>query len=296
MDTPEISEWLKNATTSKDKYTHRILTEDRAMRDHIMCELKQVVQKAHEDTRQHLRTLAGISLDPFDEETGEVPDGRLLARDPTIGYPEKLELQTLKGYFGEIFAGLISESFSHFDMEGWRVPAYPFRFHQTAFDQLERWRQTGREPGKTVGRTGNDMLAFFLDANGKITHSLVCEAKCSNGHSANLISDAHKQASSTESRPVDILRLIEILQNYDDPESKKWKKALQILYNRDIQTDYERCDLVSYICGKPPTDSNTWLSPHKPHSKYTAGRRLEAVEIHLSKVDELVKEVYDAGK
>lgn len=63
-----------------------------------------------------------------------------------------------------------------------------------------------------------------------------------------------------------------------------------------MEQNYERYDLVSYICGQHPVRNNTWLSPDKVHEKYIVGRRLEAVEIHLNEVENLVKTVYSQQK
>ena len=136
------------------------------------------------------------------------------------------------------------------------------------------------------------MLAFHKTINGTITHSLVCEAKCSNSHDMRMVAKAHNQVNSEELRPVEILRLIDILRDYDDPESQNWRKALQILYSRNIHSDYERCDLVSFICGTIPKRATTLIQKDTPHPNYTVGRRLESVEIHLQEVDQLVKQVY----
>lgn len=300
MDSQKLIEWLDHSISASNNhsYTHRLLKENLEHRETILSELKQVVQKAHEDTKRRLRKLAGFSLDPLAIPNMDSVDvnaesrTECVLRDPTEGYPEKLEIKTLKGFFGEIFAGIIAENFSHFNIVNWKVPAYPFRFHNSAYDQLERWRQTDISPKTTPGRTGDDMLAFYQDNRGVITHSLVCEAKCSNGHNKGLVDKAHNQASSKEPRPVDLLRLIEILSDYDDSESQNWMKALQILFNRNIQADYERCDLVSYICGRKPKKSETWMRKDTPHPNYTVGRRLESVEIHLQEVDQFVKQIY----
>lgn len=300
MDITKLNGWLQNTVTIQEEqnYTHRLLQENLEHRQTTMAELQQTIQRAHEDTKRHLRELAGYSLDPFDTPTvtsneASNDDLDISRRDPTQGYPERLELKTLKGFFGEIFAGIVAENFSHFNIDGWKVPVYPFRFHRSAFHQLERWRQTESEPGTTPGRTGDDMLAFYRDADGTITHSLVCEAKCSKDHNRGLIDSAHRQASGKEPRPVDILNLIDILRDYDDPESQQWKTALQVLYSRNIRTDYERFDLVSYICGTFPKRTTTWMESDAPNPNYTAGRKLESVEIHLHGVDELIREVYN---
>ncbi|QLE40705.1 DEAD/DEAH box helicase [Nostoc sp. C052] len=108
-----------------------------------------------------------------------------------------------------------------------------------------------------------------------------------------MIAEAHKKASVPHIKPVDIPQIIEILQDYDDPFSSEWVNSLRVLWLEKVDINYERCDLISYICGKHPVKNPTWISPEKPHEEYTAGRRLEAVEIHLHEVENLVTTVYN---
>jgi hypothetical protein len=285
LELDKLTGWLSHSLTesSDKKYAHRLLKENSTQRDQIIHELKNVVERAHEDTKRHLRKVVDINLDPLG----------IKAKDPADGYPEKLNIETLKGYFGEIFAGIVAEIFPHFGKSGWKVPAFPFRFHQTAFDELERWRQKAvAVPRITVGRTGDDSLAFLRDEDGRIICSLVCEAKCTKNHRREIIYEAHKEVSEPLSKPLEISRLVEILRDYDDPISKQWVEALTILYHSDVESEYERYDLVSYICGQFPKMEPTWISTNNPDRNYTAGRKLEAVEVHLHDVELLVRTVY----
>lgn len=242
---------------------------------------------AHEDSRKRLRDLLGESLDPLGE-TSAYPVNR---------YPQCLHPLTLKGYFGEIFAGVIAEHFSPHNKSGWEVPAYLFRHHHEAFRQLEMLHQVDIEPEIIPGRTGDDCLAFKRDDTGKITHSLVCEAKCTNGHDySNLLMKAHEKISEPNLKPLDLFQLIEILKSYDDDKSKLWINELDRLLIEKNPTDYERCDLVSYVCGLVPRRSGqtTWIHPPTElPSSYTGGRRLETVEVHLYDVEGLIAKVYD---
>jgi hypothetical protein len=144
-----ISNWLSNSVReSEDKrYTHRLLKEDKNQRNVILDELISIVQKAHEDARFRLRKIAGNPLDPF---------GDFSESDPSDGYPERLKIITLQGYFGEIFSGIIAENFSHFGQDDWAVPAFLFRFHLVEFQHLEILNQTEEIAKKRSGRTGDD--------------------------------------------------------------------------------------------------------------------------------------------
>ena len=256
-------------------------------RTEAIAALKQIVHDAHEDSRKRLRDLLGESLDPLGENSAY----------PVNNYPQCLHPLTLKGYFGEIFAGIIVEHFRPHNEDKWEIPAYLFRHHLEAFRQLEQLHQDSRSIGIIPGRTGDDCLAFKRDDTGKITHSLVCEAKCTNGHDySNLLMEAHEKISEPNLKPLDLLQLIEILKSYDDNESKLWVNELRRLQLGKNPIGYERCDLVSYVCGSVPrlARQTSWIHPpSNMPSSYTGKRRLETVEIHLHDVEGLIARVYD---
>jgi hypothetical protein len=280
-----ITTWLSNSVSeSEDKrYIHRLIKENSSNRDLILDELISIVKKAHDDARYRLRKLAGNSLDTFEDSH---------AIDPATGYPERLHLQTLKGYFGEIFSGIIAENFTPFGLNDWEIPAFLFRFHLVEFQQLEYSNQTEETAKKRPGRTGDDCLAFRRNSEGVIISSLACEAKCTANHQTNMISEAHEKASAANIKPVDIPQLIEILQDYDNSFASEWVDALRRLWLGKVENIYQRYDLVSYICGQHPIKNSTWISTETAHKHYTGGRRLEAVEIHLHDVESFIKAVY----
>jgi len=282
----KLHRWLSSLTTeSSDKrYRHCLLKENLNRRSEIFEDLKSLVWQAHDDARRHFRGFIANSFDLLD--SSHIPD-------LSTGYPEYFPLTTLKGYFGEIFAGLIAENFSPFGIDDWKVPAFLFRFHSVAFDQLEKIKETGEEPKAIFGRTGNDCFAFQLDKEGRIRRVLICEAKCTGSHDSDMITQAHQQISDSGSRPRRIWQLIEILEERShDPDIRIWLSALDGLRFGDVSEDYERCDLVSYVYGQLPKRNPSRISQDAPHQKYTGERRIEAVEIHLHNVDELVQEVY----
>jgi hypothetical protein len=267
------------------RYIHCLLRENLDERPAALGALRAYVYAAHEDALRLLRDLASprLSLDPLLEEDAE-------PEDDTMGYPERLPIQTLKGYFGEIFAGLLAEHFAPFGEERWVVPAHLFRFHKVAFQYLESVRQTGRTLASLPGRTGDDCLAFQLDAAGRIAKVLYCEAKCTRSHDSELIRDAHEKVGS--SAITDLLQLIEILQGRDDEEARRWVRALRLLHMRPGAAAFERFDLVSYVCSQFPKREPSWMPLDRPHSSYQGGRWLQAVEIYIHDVEALIREVY----
>lgn len=284
--------WLTNfhqSETDDKNYRHLVLKENPSHREQTLKRLKTMVNEAHNDARLYLRKFSEISLDPLDDENIE-------AFDPTVGYPSILGMSTLKGYFGEIFAGLIVENYLPFNENNWRVPIFFFRFHEIAFDQLETYKQTGEHSKTIPGRTGDDCLAFVIE-NQRIKKVLFCEAKCTSTHSESMIKKAHQQVSDQHVKPIELRRMLETLQDYDTDESREWIKALRQFWTNN-NSDVERYDFISYVCGqspKKPKDRISWIPHDKPHDHYTGGRKLESVEIHLEDVDDLINYIYNKG-
>lgn len=278
--------WLHvTISTNPDRrYNHKLIRETIYGRQDAMCELRAYYHRAHEDARRRLRRIAGIPLDPIDE-----PES-----DPADGYPGCCDLTTLQGYFGEVFAAVIAENYSPFGINGWRVPAFLFRFHIVLFQHLELEWQIENPPEHVFGRTGDDCVAFTLDENGVITRILFCESKCTLDHDAALVSAAHKKLCRDERIPVDTMQLIDVLLDSDEEDAELWIRALRDLRTRRRTTPPPRYDLVCYVCGRDPAVAtrSAWLPIHEPHPSYTATRPLEAVEVHLNQVEALIDEVY----
>jgi DEAD/DEAH box helicase len=270
-------------TVSTDKrYRHHFLSEQCDKQAEILEELKIYVQRAHEDAKYRLRKLDGYTVDPLNFFPSEDP----IRREK---YPEALHIDVLKGCFGEVLAGLVAEYFSPFGIDEWKVPAFLFRFHLSAFQKLGQLSRPPGEDEKAFGRTGDDCLAFQLDKNGDIVRLLYCEAKCTASHRPQLIADAHAKVSSAEVS--DLSQLIDVLLDRGGSDAQRWVWALRRLRNGVGIPKCERYDLVNYVYGSPSKGSR--LSDSRPHENYIASRKLEAVEIHLCDVEGLVREVYD---
>ncbi len=276
--------WLTSqVSNSMDKrYRHQLILEDCQLHDQGLAQLRAYVQRAHDDARDHLRALAGISLDPFGDSPNKF--------DPAEGYPELLDEVTLKGYLGEVLTALIVEYFAPFDEQGWTVPAFLFRFHRIAFDKLEELR-AGQPATAIPGRTGNDCLAFQFDEQGFVLRVLVCEAKCTAQHDSTMLSHAHQQVSTVGIPSV--RELIDILLESNDSCKLAWADGLRQVWIEGASSNkYERYDLVSYVHGQRPIRRATWSPVDQPHPSYHGNRRLETVEVYLDNIDTLIHEVY----
>jgi len=292
-------DWLQDSlpVEENDSYRHRRIDEVSDLRAKILPRLKQAVFEAHEDARRRLRDIEGVSLDPL-----QIPPGR----DPAEGYPERLSPTTLMGYFGEFLTGIVCEELAPFGEKRWAVPAYLFRYHLDEFRHLDRLNQVGPEDDKQrekrFGRAGDDCLAFVLDEDENIARTLVCEAKCVQKHTkrprkkgeiTDEVADAHTKLSEPFALPLDRQQLIEILREQSTQEAAQWVNALRKLKYEDQRLpDYERCDLVCCIYGTVRHKGKTWIPRKHPHPSYQGERRLEATEIYIRRVHELVLTVY----
>jgi len=229
-----------------------------------------------------MERLCNRSLDPLDPT----------ARAGAPGFPDDLETTTIQGYLGEVMAGLIAETYAPHDRE-WKVPAFLFRGHQAAFQSLERARQQGSStPKASPGRTGDDALAFEVSDDGQITAWLFGEAKCTQTHNSQLIRDGHDQLSATEWLPVDLPQLIDIMESKGDSDAQRWAHALRVLNWASEATAPPRLDMFVYLCGQRPKKNRDWITPDKPHDRYSGGKPLEAVEVHFEDFENVLKAAY----
>ena len=281
----KLHEWFTSLRTDDEKnYLHILLKELSNIPDVVWEELLVYIDHAHEGARSSLRTPLGESLNPIMHGT---------KNDPAYGYPHKLNIITLQGFFGEILTGIIAENYEMFGSAAWEVPVYLFRTHITAFQQLEEIKQTNEWQKMILGRTGDDGLAFERDGGGNINRWMACEAKCTSSHNSGLINDNHeKLAHSSAIKPIDLLRTIEALQDYvDDKFSQDWIESLRKMYFEKKKID--RCDLSVYVYGKRPVQKKTWIPTNKPHKNYTAKRKLTATEVHITDLVAKIQNLYN---
>lgn len=283
-------EWLPGNTTHapKTKYWHLLCKENEYKRTDAIEALKKQICEAHQDARDRLRQIEGYELDPY---------GNSNIPDPAKGYPEVFDEITLMGYFGEILTGLLVQEFNPFGISGWTIPAYLFRYHGDEFRHLEKIHQGNVDKGRKarrIGRTGDDNLAFCMDQNGNITHTLFCEAKCLQTSNESTIKGAHKKINEPSLIPLDRQQLIEVLLSSKRLDKDKWVLALRQLGQKPVSA-YKKMNLVGYICGNAPSNKRSrtsWIPADRPHSDYKDKHHFQVFEAHIPNILDLVKQVY----
>jgi hypothetical protein len=235
------------------------------------------VDEAFEDARRRIRRGFEDDLSPFNNP----------AADPAENYPALLHRVTLQGYLGETLAILTVEHWGAHGHTDWVVPAFLFRFHDQEFQHLEAINErllTGEayDPDRIAerrpGRTGDDGLAFRMNADNIITDVLTLEAKCLAQNSNAKIQEAHEKLAAGGLRPSGVRELINLLEEYDTTDALAWQEALLKLWRNGYRRAV-RHDAVGYACGRIPGRAGrvAWMPGDAPHPAYTASRKLEGI-------------------
>lgn len=219
-----LDAWLVERPLAR-RHTHyhlKIWRENRAALAGIKNELDSYIDEAFEDARRRIRRGFDDDLSPFNDPNS----------DPAANYPKLLHQVTLQGYFGEILAVIAIEHWGAHGHTDWVVPAFLFRFHEVEFQHLELINQKLRSGGVhnpdaqeeiRPGRTGDDGLAFRMDADKIITEVLTLEAKCVNRNNSARIKEAHEKLAQGGQLPSGVRELINLLSEYETPEANTWQ-------------------------------------------------------------------------
>jgi hypothetical protein len=299
VDLSLLGAWLTTHEMPKgsnQRYRLRVWKEQKEGFAAVAGELVEYFQEALDDARHRLRLGFADSLSPFKDSTA----------DPAANYPALLHQNTLFGYFGETLAALTVEHWGANGHSDWAVPALLFRLHDQEFQHLEIINERvgagvihdpDAQAERRPGRTGDDALAFRLNANNTITDIMALECKCLSNNNSGKIEDAHRKLSAGPHRPPGVRELINLLSEYDTPESNSWQKALLQLWRGGYVLS-GRYDGILYACGRAPardTTRTSWMSCIEPHQCYTAGRILEGMEFHFEQLSAVVAHIYRPG-
>ncbi len=289
-----LNAWLadQRLPSSRARYRLRVWRENRSALASIKAEFELYIDEAFGDARRRLRRGFEDTLSPFNDP----------ASDPAANYPSLLHRVTLQGYFGEILAVLAVEHWGAHGQTDWVVPAFLFRLHDQEFQHLELINEKLRS-GEThypdapeerrPGRTGDDGLAFRMNAKNIITEMLTLEAKCLARNNNDRIEEAHQKLASGGPRPSGVRELVNLLSEYDTTEAKTWQEALLRLWQGGYH-QVKRLDGIAYACGHSPARGQriAWLPADKPHSAYTVRRNLEGMEFQFEEITTLIDTLF----
>ena len=124
-------------------------------------------ESAHLDARQRFHEELRDRFDPDAVEDEESP----------VSYPNSLPSTTLRGLFGEVFAGLVTQGYPLVGSHQWSVPVFLFRFHEDARNYLFDLARNPERKRQVIGRLGSDFIGIQLDTDGVVTRFICGEAK-----------------------------------------------------------------------------------------------------------------------
>jgi hypothetical protein len=163
-----IAEWLKSYGTVRGRYGHLLLEQQAEPDDDLIAAMRPYFESAHMDAREHFHAQIGIDLHPDAGIPGQV-----------ACYPNCLPSKALRGLFGEVMAGMLTEAFREKFVGGhpWRVPIFLFRYHADVEAYLFSLARDDRRRREVFGRFGSDFIGVVLDDDGRVSRFIAGEAK-----------------------------------------------------------------------------------------------------------------------
>ena len=162
-----LDEWLESYDSVRGRYGHLLLEQKSDTDNDLVAGLRPYFESAHTDAREYFHAQIGIDLHP---DAGAPGDNAC--------YPNCLPSKALRGLFGEVMAGMLTEAFRDSFVGGhpWRVPIYLFRYHADVEAYLFSLARVGRQR-EVFGRFGSDFIGVVLDDDGRVSRFIAGEAK-----------------------------------------------------------------------------------------------------------------------
>jgi hypothetical protein len=264
------------------KYVNfRLRARDNARWQNLRPTISQYLEWAHADARRIFHESLGITLDPR--------GGR-----PPVEYPNSLPVTTHKGYFGEVFCGILAEAGQVHVEDEWVVPVFLFRLHNQAEEYLMRLITGEQASGTIVGRTGSDNLALSLNGDGTVKAILGGEAKCYESFNTTKARKALTNLGAQAAVPVSLGQLKRLLAEIDSEVFEATILDLERIIKNARQPTVPRHDLLVLIFEDPKIRdySAPRISVAEKTANYFADRPLQVVEVHLPGAGALIEELY----
>lgn len=259
----------------------RLRARDAARWRNLRPTIAQYLEWAHADARRIFHDSLGITLDP---RGGWTP----------VEYPGSLPLMTRKGYFGEVFCGILAEAGQVHADDEWIVPIFLFRLHTQAEEYLMRLITGEQAAGTIVGRTGSDNLALSLNGDGTVKAILGAEAKCYEDFNTTKARKALADLGAQAAVPVSLGQLKRLLAEIDPERFEATILDLERIIKHARQPTVPRHDLLVLIFEDPKIKdySAPRISVAEKTANYAGGRPLQVVEVHLPGAGALIEELY----
>jgi hypothetical protein len=169
-DSAVLDAWLKKTAKESPGYGHLLLEQRAVPTSELMDELRAYFESAHADARTYFHHFIGLDLHP------DADDNCCHAQ-----YPGCLPVIAKRGLFGEVLAGLVTESYSFVGQHVWKIPVFLFRYHGDVERYLFDLARDQTRERQVYGRHSDDFLAIVLSDDGSVARILAGEAKWRDG-------------------------------------------------------------------------------------------------------------------
>jgi hypothetical protein len=304
-----LNKWLEESNTCEEEFGHLLLSQKAKSNGAIVNALRPYFESAHLDARRVFHDYIGTSLHPDADAVGGVP---------VIQYPGSLPTSAKRGLFGEVLAGLVTQSYVFVGEHEWAVPVFLFRNHETARDYLYKLARHPDKASQTFGRFGSDFIGLVINEDGEVTRFIAGESKWRKLLSGSAVNDLmHGSKIDHPTKPGKKIHSGEGVWKAinDDPHVPSGVRQLQRILKETNPDKYAvaivsldqaltlkdpdplpRTDLV-IVSGNPGKthEPNVCFLPFEgPPPEYKKGNELQLVEVHLQDGETLIDMLYDS--
>lgn len=302
-----LEQWLTSYPSVDGRYGHLLLEQTGESDGELVEALRPYLESAHLDARNNFHEEIGIDLHPDAADEGA-----------HAKYPACLPVKARRGLFGELIAGLVTESYPFVGDHEWIVPIFLFRYHEDVKAYMFALARDPERAREVWGRFGNDFIGIALDDAGAVARIIAGEAKWRKtltrsvveellfGH---LIDDPDNPGERIRSGkgvwyevnrdlpvPQGVRQLQRLLEEYD-PEG--YAAAILSMDRALSMTGAElipRTDLILVVGNAPTTreEATTLIPWQEQPEEYTAGNDLQVVEAYLINGEALIDSLYDS--
>ncbi len=287
----ELNNWLKDYPSTNGNYGHLLLEQQCDCTLSLINGLRKYFESAHLDAREYFHASIGIELHPDAGSSGT-----------NACYPNCLPAIARRGLFGEVIAGLVTESYEFVGNYKWTIPVFLFRYQEDVELYLFSLARNPQRRREVMGRRGSDFIGLSLGEDNSVERIIVGEAKWRKKLSQTIVDDLLAgeggiwQKMNNDTPIPHGLRQLQKLLLERDPEG-----YAAVIFSLDEvlllrnQISIPRTDLV-LIAGnnyRKREEAGVLIDWEEKPGDYTAGNDLQVVEIYLNKGEDLITRIYD---
>lgn len=300
----DLEERFVEDPSVNENFGHILLVQRAADDGTLAASLRPYFESAHLDARSVFHSDIGLDLHPDAAEDGSL-----------ITYPGSLPRSARRGLFGEVLAGLLTETYIYVGQHNWHVPIFLFRHHDDAFNYLFTLVRDPKQDRQVIGRLGSDFIGLCLDGDGQVIRIISGEAKwrskltrgrvntlmlgkwVDNGEGGRFRSGKGVWSSINKepAPPSGVRQLQRLLQEHDPMGYKSTIHSLDRALVHPNPEFIPKTDLI-VIAGsaRANREEGERLLPFEElPEEYTAGNDLQIVEVIFNGGEELIDAIYN---